>query len=200
MGLGGDAPVFIAGSTHEGEEEMLLWVYRELLADHPQLRLVLAPRYLERAGRLLSLASEAGFPARLRSAGSAGGSAPVTVLDTIGELVAVYRLGTLVFVGGSFVLRGGQNILEPAGQGKPVLFGPHMENFKDSVQALQGRGGIQVGTPEQLRKVAGELLARPERLEELGALAREAVSGIRGASSRNVDHLLRIVPRGRAAA
>lgn len=200
MGLDPSAPVLIAGSTHEGEEELIFGVYRDLLADHPRLRLVVAPRYLERAGRILSLAAEAGLGARLRSAGSAGGSAPVTVLDTIGELAAAYRLGTLVFVGGSFVTRGGQNILEPAGQGRPVLFGPHMENFKDSVQVLQGRGGIQVGTPEQLRRVAGELLGRPDRLAELGALAREAVLAVRGASSRNVEHMLRLVPRGRAAA
>ena len=200
MGLDPSAPVLIAGSTHEGEEELIFGVYRDLLAEHPRLRLVVAPRYLERAGRILSLAAEAGLGARLRSAGSAGGSAQVTVLDTIGELVAAYRLGTLVFVGGSFVTRGGQNILEPAGQGRPVLFGPHMENFKDSVQVLQGRGGIQVGTPEQLRRVAGELLGRPDRLAELGALAREAVLAVRGASSRNVEHMLRLVPRGRVAA
>ncbi|HZY03540.1 MAG TPA: glycosyltransferase N-terminal domain-containing protein [Anaeromyxobacteraceae bacterium] len=200
MGLEPSSPVLIAGSTHEGEEEPIFRVYRELLGEHPRLRLVVAPRYVERAGRILSLAAEAGLSARLRSAGHAGGSAQVTVLDTIGELAAAYRLGTLVFVGGSFVTRGGQNILEPAGQGRPVLFGPHMENFKDSVQVLQGRGGIQVGTPEQLRKVAGELLSRPERMAELGTLAREAVLAVRGASARNVEHMLRILPRGRAAA
>jgi len=200
MGLDPSAPVLIAGSTHEGEEELLFQVYRRLLGEHPRLKLVVAPRYLERAGRILSLAAEAGLNARLRSAGAAGGSAQVTVLDTIGELAAAYRLATLVFVGGSFVTRGGQNILEPAGQGRPVLFGPHMENFKDSVQVLQGRGGIQVATPEQLRKVAGELLGRPDRLAELGALAREAVLAVRGASSRNVEHMLRILPRGRVAA
>ncbi|HEU4383314.1 MAG TPA: glycosyltransferase N-terminal domain-containing protein [Anaeromyxobacteraceae bacterium] len=200
MGLEPSAPVLIAGSTHDGEEEVLFRVYRELLAEHPRLALVVAPRYVERAGRILSLAAQAGFPARLRSAGSAGGSAQVVVLDTIGELAAAYRLGTLVFVGGSFVTRGGQNILEPAGQGKPVLFGPHMENFKDSVQVLQGRGGIQVATPEQLRKVAGELLSRPELMAELGTLARQAVLAVRGASARNVEHMLRLLPRGRAAA
>jgi 3-deoxy-D-manno-octulosonic-acid transferase len=161
---------------------------------------VLAPRYVERAGRILALAAAAGLPARRRSAGAAAGSAPVTVLDTIGELAAAYRLATLVFVGGSFVTRGGQNVLEPAGQGKPVLFGPHMENFKDSVQVLVGRGGIQVPNPEQLLKVASELLARPEKIDELGALARQAVTSIRGASARNVEHMLRLLPGGRAAA
>ncbi len=145
----------------------------------------------------MTMAAEAGLSVRLRSGGVPAGHAQVVVLDTIGELPIAYRLATLVFVGGSFVRRGGQNVLEPAGQGRPVLFGPHMENFKDSLQVLVGRGGIQVATPEQLLKVASELLARPEALARLGELARDAVSQIRGASRRNVDHILRLLPRDR---
>ena len=160
----------------------------------------MAPRYVERAGRIMAIAAEAGLPVRLRSGGASAGHADVTVLDTIGELAAAYRLATLVFVGGSFVTRGGQNVLEPAAQGKPVLFGPHMENFKDSVQVLQGRGGLQVQTPDQLLKVADELLSRPDQIEELGRLARSSVGAIRGASARNVEHMLSILPRGKAAA
>ena len=197
MGLARDRPVLIAGSTHEGEEEILLEVYRRLLADVPGLQLVLAPRYVERSGRILGMSAAAGFSARLRSVGVAGGTVNVVVLDTIGELAAAYRLATLAFVGGSFVRRGGQNVLEPAGQGKPVLFGPHMESFKDSVQVLVGRGGIQVANPEQLLRVARELLSRPGEIEELGAMAKEAVSAIRGASARNVEHMLRVLPRAR---
>jgi 3-deoxy-D-manno-octulosonic-acid transferase len=200
MGLEPGAPLLMAGSTHEGEEEILFSVYARLLARHPALQLVVAPRYVERAGRIMALAAEAGLSVRLRSGGALAGHADVTVLDTIGELAAAYRLATLVFVGGSFVTRGGQNVLEPAAQGKPVLFGPHMENFKDSVQVLQGRGGLQVATPEQLLKVADELLSRPDQIEELGALARGSVSAIRGASARNVDHMLAMLPRGKAAA
>lgn len=195
MGLDAGRRVFMAGSTHEGEEELILDVYRRLRVRYPDLQLVVAPRYLERAGRILALAAEAGLGVRLRSAGALAGSAPVTVLDTIGELAAAYRLATVVFVGGSFVTRGGQNVLEPASQGKPVLFGPHMENFKDSVQVLQGRGGIQVAGPDALFKVADELLSRPDQLEELGRLARQSVSAIRGASARNVDHMLAILPK-----
>jgi 3-deoxy-D-manno-octulosonic-acid transferase len=200
MGLAAGAPVLMAGSTHEGEEEHLLAVYARLLERHPRLRLVVAPRYVERSGKIMALAAEAGLSVRLRSGGASAGAAQVTVLDTIGELAVAYRLATLVFVGGSFVTRGGQNVLEPAAQGKPVLFGPHMENFKDSVQVLQGRGGIQVAAPDQLHKVADELLSRPDQLAELGALARGSVSAIRGASARNVDHMLAILPRGKAAA
>jgi 3-deoxy-D-manno-octulosonic-acid transferase len=197
MGLDPERPVLMAGSTHEGEEEHILIVFKRLLLGHPDLQLVIAPRYVERAGRILALAAEEGLGVRLRSAGAIAGTAPVTILDSIGELAAAYRLATLVFVGGSFVTRGGQNVLEPAAQGKPVLFGPHMENFKDSVQVLQGRGGLQVSTPDQLFRVADELLSRPDQLEELGRLARTSVSAIRGASARNVDHMLAILPRER---
>jgi 3-deoxy-D-manno-octulosonic-acid transferase len=199
MGLDPRAPVFMAGSTHEGEEGLLLDVFRRLAERHAGLQLVVAPRYVERAGRIMAMAAELGLGVRLRSAGAAAGRAPVVVLDTIGELAAAYRLASLVFVGGSFVTRGGQNVLEPAAQGKPVLFGPHMENFKDSVQVLQGRGGLQVRTPEQLFRVADELFSRPDQLAELGALARRAVTAIRGASARNVEHMLAVLPRESAA-
>ncbi len=187
----GKGPFFIAGSTHEGEEALLLPVFRRLREAHPALRLAIAPRYVERAPRIVALVQGEGFSAGLRSQGAPG--ADVVVLDTIGELAAAYRLGTLVFVGGSFTNRGGQNILEPAGQGRPVLFGPNMDNFRDSVQVLVGRGGIQVRDPEHLHRVASELLARPDKLEELGTLARGAVSAIRGASARNVEHMARVL-------
>jgi 3-deoxy-D-manno-octulosonic-acid transferase len=192
LGLKVGDRVWIAGSTHEGEEEHLLGVYRRLLEEHPELRLVIAPRYIERAARIVALAKEQGLGVGLRSQGNPEG-ARVVVLDTIGELSRAYRLATLVFVGGSFTKRGGQNILEPAGQGKPVLFGPHMENFRDSVQVLVGRGGIQVNDAEHLYRVLSELLAKPETLTSLGELARATVGQISGASQRNVEHMARVL-------
>ncbi len=192
LGLPREAQVLIAGSTHEGEEEKLLEVYRRLRSDHPGLRLVVAPRYIDRAPRVKALVETAGLQVALRSEGNPLG-APVVVLDTIGELSRAYRLGTVVFVGGSFTTRGGQNILEPAAQGRPVLFGPHMENFHDSVQVLVGRGGIQVNDPDHLYRVLGELLSRPDTLASLGELARSAVLQVSGASARNVDHMVRLL-------
>ena len=189
LGLPAGARVLIAGSTHDGEEESVLSAYRALLVSAPDLRLVIAPRYIERA---VALATAAGFEVGLRSAGNPR-KAPVVVLDSIGELAQAYRLATLVFVGGSFTQRGGQNILEPAAQGKPVLFGPHMENFHDSVQVLVGRGGIQVKDAEQLARVIAELLARPESLASLGTLASSVVRQISGASDRNVEAMARLV-------
>ncbi len=198
LGLSPGARVWMAGSTHEGEEETLLEVYQRLLAGAPDLKLVLAPRYIERAERVLALVGQAGLRGALRSRGGAGG-AQVTVLDTIGELSRAYRLATVVFVGGSFTTRGGQNILEPAAQGRPVLFGPHMENFHDSVQVLVGRGGIQVKDGANLYRVLAELLARPAEIDSLGELARGAVRQVSGASDRNVDALAALLA-GKAAA
>ncbi len=149
---------------------------------------MIAPRYIDRAGRIAGLAREAGLTVGLRSQENREGG-QVVVLDTIGELARAYRLATVVFVGGSFTKRGGQNILEPAGQGKPVLYGPHMDNFRDSVQVLEGHGGIQVQDAEELFPQLSELLARPEQSFELGEQARATVSQISGASERNVEHM-----------
>jgi 3-deoxy-D-manno-octulosonic-acid transferase len=194
LGISDQSRVWIAGSTHDGEEELLLEVYKRLLQEHPDLRLVIAPRYVDRAQRILSLVQQGAISVRLRSQASSE-QVQVVVLDTIGELSRAYRLATVVFVGGSFTSRGGQNILEPAAQGRPVLFGPNMDNFRDSVQVLVGRGGIQVKDPDQLYRVLSELLARPSTIASLGALAQATVRQISGASERNVEHLERLWSR-----
>jgi 3-deoxy-D-manno-octulosonic-acid transferase len=188
----GPERLWVCGSTHEGEESGLLRVFAVLQKDHPDLRLLIAPRYIERAQRVLGLARSLGLRARLRS--EPGGPEPVIVLDTIGELVRAYQLATVVFVGGSFGRRGGQNILEPAACGKPVLFGPRMENFQDSVQVLVGRGGLQVKDPAALLRLMRDLLARPEEIRKLGELAREAVSSVRGASARDARLIAELLP------
>jgi 3-deoxy-D-manno-octulosonic-acid transferase len=188
----GPERLWVCGSTHEGEEGGLLRVFAVLQKEHPDLRLLIAPRYIERAQRVLGLARSMGLRARLRS--EPGGPEPVIVLDTIGELVRAYQLATVVFVGGSFGRRGGQNILEPAACGKPVLFGPRMENFQDSVQVLVGRGGLQVKDPVALLRLMRDLLARPEEIRKLGELAREAVSSVRGASARDARLIAELLP------
>ena len=196
LGLRGER-LWVCGSTHEGEEGPLLDVYARLRRDLPDLRLVIAPRYLERVSRVVALARERGLKARLRSEAPVEAplpDTPVVVLDTIGELVRVYQLATVVFVGGSFGKRGGQNVLEPAACGKPVLFGPRMENFQDSVQVLVGRGGLQVKDPPALEALLRELFARPDELEALGTMAREAVSSTRGASVRDARIIAELLP------
>lgn len=197
LGLDSAGRVWIAGSTHEGEEELLLEVYKRLVVEVPDLRLVIAPRYIDRAPRVLALIEAAGLHGGLRSQGNPQG-APVVVLDSIGELARAYRLATVVFVGGSFTTRGGQNILEPAAQGRPVLFGPHMENFRDSVGVLVGRGGLQVKDPDNLFKVLSELFSRPDTIESLGELARKAVRQVSGASERNVAAMAKLLSEPRS--
>ena len=191
------APVWVAGSTHDGEEDIILDVYCRLRSIYPGLRLVLAPRYTERCERLATWVARRGLRPRLRSC---PGPAPdVLILDTIGELPTCYAIATLVFVGGSFVARGGQNILEPAGCGKPVLFGPFMHNFADSVQVLLGRGGIQVANGDQLYRVMADLLEHPEHRQELGEIARTQVGCVSGAAQRNAQLIETLLKRAKKA-
>ncbi|MEE8409691.1 MAG: 3-deoxy-D-manno-octulosonic acid transferase [Myxococcota bacterium] len=180
--------VWVAGSTHDGEEGLLLDILVALRETHPSLRMIVAPRYAERADKIKSMAEKRGLSTRLRS--KPGEPPDVFILDTIGELAAIYMLGDLVFVGGSFVERGGQNILEPAVCGKPVLFGPHMENFADSVQVLLGRGGVQVASPEQLQRVMADLLVDADHRRELGEMAVAQVTRVRGAAARNAEAIV----------
>jgi 3-deoxy-D-manno-octulosonic-acid transferase len=181
LGWRASDPIWVWGSTHDGEEEKLWPIYRQLRERWPDLKLIVAPRYLERVARVHAITGGA-----LRSQPHA---ADVLIVDTIGELFDFYALATLVFVGGSFVTRGGQNILEPAAHGKPVTFGPHMENFADSVQVLLGRGGTQVKDVEQLGRVVAEMLERPDEIAKLGELARSSVYAVRGAAERNARAL-----------
>lgn len=181
LGWQASDPIWVWGSTHDGEEEKLWPVFQALRQRWPRLKLIVAPRYLERVAKVHAIVGGA-----LRSNPH---PADVLIVDTIGELFDFYALGTLVFVGGSFVTRGGQNILEPAAHGKPVTFGPHMENFADSVQVLLGRGGTQVKDIEQLGRVVAEMLERPEEIVKLGELARSSVSAVRGAAERNARAL-----------
>lgn len=195
-----EGPVFVAGSTHEGEERAVVRAFLGMREAVPDLRMVIAPRYTERGARVLAIVEAEGLVGALRSDIAAGrrppGGMDVLVLDTIGELTATYQQAALVFVGGSFVTRGGQNILEPAGLGRPVLFGPYMMNFRDSVEVLLGRGGIQVQTPEQLEQLGRELLTRPEELTRLGEMAQAAVHKVSGASARNAEALLTLLADG----
>ncbi len=190
LGWTAEDPVWVWGSTHEHEEEKLWPIYLKLREQFPRLKLIVAPRYIERVGKVQHLT---GGTCCARLAPRA--VMLVMVVDTIGELFDLYALATLVFVGGSFVTRGGQNILEPAAHGKPVTFGPHMENFADSVQVLLGRGGTQVKDPEQLARVVTELLERPEEMHKLGELAESSVHAVRGAADRNARIIASLLPK-----
>ncbi len=146
LGVGAGDLVWIAGSTHRGEEAMILDVHERLQSRFPTLELVLAPRHPERTEEVERLIAERGLRSLRRSALSAGAAArgAVVILDTVGELADLYRLAAVVFVGGSLVAAGGHNMLEPALRRKPVLYGPHTENFRDSASVLEMAGAAIV--------------------------------------------------------
>jgi 3-deoxy-D-manno-octulosonic-acid transferase len=175
-----DIPVLIAGSTHEGEEALILQVFKELQIDFPRLILLLAPRHLKRIPRVEKVlgAQRVRWVKRTMLDEKHRPEPEVILLDTVGELAALYGLGTAIFVGGSFCRVGGHNILEVLAHGKGVVFGPHMENFMEIARlAVERRAGIQVRTPEELAKALGRLIMNPSLSQEMGekglALLRE---------------------------
>ncbi|GIX46480.1 MAG: 3-deoxy-D-manno-octulosonic acid transferase [Candidatus Tectimicrobiota bacterium] len=184
--------VFVAGSTHAGEEELLLQVYRRLQATYPDLLLVLAPRHLERVARVVRLGRAAGCPVVRRSQ-CAGlrpadlGQPCVLVLDTLGELAALYRLASVAFVGGSLVPVGGHNLLEPAVFAKPLFFGPYLHHFPDLAAMLCAAGGaVQVPDAAALHAEIDSVLRHPERGIAMGQRALQALKQNRGALERTV--------------
>lgn len=192
LGLRGDERVWMAGSTHEGEEALLFDVFVALRRRAPDLRLVLAPRYVDRAPRVAALAQRRGLSVGRYSEGPAP-AASVLVVDQIGLLTRLYALATVVFVGGSFSRRGGHNLLEPAAQGRPVLFGPDTRNVSDTVKVLEGNGGLQVQSAAELERTMGDLLDDPARMAALGAQAMRAVAAAAGAADRNVQALAELL-------
>jgi 3-deoxy-D-manno-octulosonic-acid transferase len=171
---------WIAGSTHPGEEDMILKVYARLREEFPKLGLILAPRNQQRFKEVYRLAKERGWQTARRSQlyGKDGrGIKPdVLVLDTIGELSCFYSLGNFAFVGGSLAPFGGHNPLEPAQRGLPVVFGPHMENFKEIAAILTGSGGgFQISTEDELYGQIKNWLVAPAKCREHGRKAQAAM-------------------------
>lgn len=195
LGLPEEAPVLVAGSTAEGEDEVVLKAWSALLDDFPDLRLVLAPRHPQRFEKVARLLATRGIPFARRSRGPAGAS-PVLLLDSVGELRRVYGAGTVCFVGGSLGSRGGQNLMEPAAAGRPVLFGPRTENFADAARSLLEAGaGFRVADGDSLASAVRRLLSDSAALEEAGRRGRELVSRNRGASERTAGMIAQILRR-----
>ena len=188
--------VLVAGSTVEGEEALLLDAFRSLLKSHPRTTLVLAPRHPERfesvAGFLLG--SGLGFIRRSRMTGQESCAGAVILLDTIGELAALYALASVAFVGGSLVPRGGHNILEPAQHGVPIVTGPHTENFRDIVNVFSRAGALCVETPESLNAGLLRLLDDPVARRDLGQRASEVFRAQSGATARVLEALEALLP------
>jgi len=183
LGLATNEPVWIAGSTHRGEETVVLDAYTRLRRRYPDLVLLLAPRHPERVPEVERLAADRQLATVRRSELPASREgAPVIVLDTVGELAKIYSVASVVFVGGSLVPTGGHNMLEPALLRKPVLYGPHTTNFRESAELLLAAGGaVLVDEPERLEPRVAELLADPARRSRMGDAGLHAVIGRQGA-------------------
>jgi 3-deoxy-D-manno-octulosonic-acid transferase len=181
--------VVVAGSTMKGEESAVLHAFARVKAASPGALAILAPRRPERFGEVERLAREAGFVTARRSELpiDAEPRADVVVLDSIGELAHLYQLATVVFVGGSLVDHGGHNILEPAVYGKPIVFGPHMQNLKEIAQTfLANSAAVQVSSERELDEVLVKLVNDPVWRARLGAAARALIDSNRGAKEKTL--------------
>ena len=190
-------PVLVAGSTMRGEEAAVLRAFARVKTTMPNALAIVAPRHPERFGEVERLAREAGFDTVRRSELpiDAEPRADVVVLDTIGELAQLYQVATAVFVGGSLVDHGGHNILEPAIFGKPIVFGPHMQNFREIADAFVTNGAaVQVQSERELEEVVLTLVADPVRQARLGAAARALVAANRGAKDKTLAVLADLLP------
>lgn len=197
-----DEQVLIAGSTQSPEEMVALDAWRLLRKDFPRLRLILVPRHKERFDEVAELVHQRGAPLFRRSQSASGLSAvapsaipPVLLLDTLGELAACWGLADFAFVGGSLTNRGGQNMLEPAGYGAAVLFGPNTWNFKEITEALLSRQAARViRDADELLQTLRDLLKHPEQAAQMGSVARQFVSQQQGATVRTVEQIAMLIP------
>ncbi len=189
LNLAKDDRVFVAGSTHDGEEKIILNVYGKLLKTYPDFKLIIIPRHPDRGQSVLAMAKEAGVNDCITmteiNSGKQRATERVIIIDVIGELFKVYSLATTVFCGGSLVPKGGQNILEPAAWGKVIFYGPYMEDFRDEEDLLEKTGaGIMVRNGEELLGGILRLMADPDALSKKGEDGRKIVSANMGAAQR----------------
>jgi 3-deoxy-D-manno-octulosonic-acid transferase len=183
-------PLWIAASTMPGEEEFVLDAFKNLLKSQPQLRLMIAPRHPNRFDLVAEIIQRSGLRFIRRTQLPQDAVASVFLLDTIGELAAVFECATVVFMGGSLVATGGHNVLEPARHAKPVVFGPHMENFRDIARLfMEENAGIQIQNPSELEAVVSKLLSNPEHATEIGRRGLAIVEQNTGATERVLQFL-----------
>jgi 3-deoxy-D-manno-octulosonic-acid transferase len=197
--LSPDRLVLIAGSTSKGEEEAVIRAFNRVRATQPggNPLLILAARHPERFDDVERLCQREGLSTRRRSDLPIDSEPRVNtvILDTIGELAQLYQIATAVFVGGSLVPAGGHNILEPAVHGRPIIFGPHMDNFAEIADAFLARGAaIQVRTDRELEEAVVSLMGDPVRRTRLGVSARALVTENRGSKDKTLNVLAELLP------
>ncbi|MGA8313313.1 MAG: glycosyltransferase N-terminal domain-containing protein, partial [Terriglobales bacterium] len=190
----GAGPVIVCGSTVEEEEGLLLRAFENVLASHPRAVMILAPRHPERFGEVAQLLEHLGIRFWRRSLWNgdslAGG---VFLVDTIGELAALYALGDVAFVGGSLVPRGGHNIIEPAQHGVPIMVGNHTENFRDIVGLFQSQDAVRVVGPAEFPLMLMDLLSNEGERLALGRRGAETLQSQMGATARTVEALEKLL-------
>lgn len=191
LGLSPDALIWVAGSTHGKESELILDVFFRLWRSYPKLTLILGPRKIEESASIVRLARQKGLTCLRRSEADGKVKEPqVIVLDTIGELSKIYGLGHISFVGGSLVPFGGHNLLEPASFGLPVLFGPNTQNFAWMAEALvRAKGGVRVKDANEVLSLVSRLICEPELRTQIGDAARAFVIRNRGALDKAMDYI-----------
>lgn len=196
--------VIVCGSTHEGEEEILLNLFQRIRSTVEKVRLVIVPRHVERANEIRKLIESYGFHCFMLSS---KGYNPIiekdkydTVIlgDTIGDLRALYSIAECVFVGKSLIPQGGQNIMEPAGLAKPILVGPHTFNFASEIQLLNKNDAIKIVCDEEsLYREMLYLLKNPVEARKMGNRAQSLVLEQKGATDSNIDILRKILLKAR---
>jgi 3-deoxy-D-manno-octulosonic-acid transferase len=195
--LGEDSPVIVCGSTAEGEEGPLLQAFKSVQAQFPASTMVLAPRHPERFEKVAAMIAAVGFALQRRSSWSTPQPirSGIFLLDSVGELAAVYELADIAFVGGSLVPTGGHNILEPAQYGAAIVVGPHTFNFREIVNIFEQGGAIRAVTAETLGPQFLALLGQPQERKRLGGLARELFAKHAGATRRTLEALAPLLSR-----
>lgn len=196
LGIESTRPILLAGSTHQGEEEILGRIFLDLRREFPALFLIIAPRHVERTREIASQLHAAGLPSVRRSEAGTGAWADCLLLDTTGELRDWHGVATIVFVGKSLAARGGQNPVEAILAGKPVLFGPHMENFSALTRALiANNAAIQVPDSDSLQEKIAWLLRDPDATSHLVANAQAVLARHSGATRRTAKLVLELGSR-----
>lgn len=201
-GVPAGARILLGGSTHDGEEVILAEIFQRLRKQFPDLFLILVPRHFERSRDAARDVQKRGLKVLFRTDVTAdtqlkAGEVDCLLVNTTGELMSFYEHATVVFIGKSLTAKGGQNPIEPAALGKPVIFGPNMQNFPDVVRAfLTDDGAVQVKTAFELEKKVAELLENEARRAELRRNALKVVTENLGASERTVDMILSQLSNG----
>lgn len=185
--------LFIGGSTHPGEEKILIDCFCRLRKIHPELFLILAPRDPDRSAEILSLAAARNLSATRRSDDSGAGT-DLFILDTIGELIDFYALSDIAFVGGSLVMQGGHNPIEPAIMGIPVIFGPNMQDFSEIAATLQSAGGAtEISSQRDLTELLRRLLSSRDMRTTQGRAARQCIEKQRGVIEKHLELIRQVL-------